>query len=1160
MAKFQIEIGAINDELKKILKESKIELSGFANGLNFKPKGVNDLNTSLKQTKQLLKDIGTLSSSLKSTLGGSLSKADTANALNAEKVALAQAKTEAQAYRVEVAKLAAEKARLTVEAVKNRGAVAGASGSYREAQQRLTALGKSIREAENGFKSTSPAIKKQIAEYAQLNARLTAFDKAMGNNQRNVGNYQSAFNGLKGAISGLAIQYLGLTALIGIGGRIVKVNAEISDTLADVRRTAGLTAKEANDLSESLKKIDTRTSLKGLLTIATIGGQLGIAKNQLGGFTKAVDELAVSLGSELQGGAEGIAKSLGVLDNVFGITTKNGGDVERSYNQIGSAILKLGQSGLATGDFLADFGERVGGIAKQSGLSLPTILAYGAVLQENGVSAEVAGSSFKRLLSALATNSSKFFSIAKLADANLTLKDFNNIVNTDTKRALELFFAGLKKGGSTTIDFNTILKSLKLSGAGVSQSIAALSNNQGVLNERLQQGKSAFDEATLSSEQFKLKNDNLAGSIDKLGNTFDKAVQSGNISAFFKSIVDGLTAGISKFDKFVNSSSWKEFKARLLDRDGGDTFELKTGFASNSNRTAGNQAFLYPNGVTPESQQAKLKKLGEKGNAEYLANLKKTMEEAKALTDTYREGVKKGTLRENQTTIKDYDDNYQKAKTYYNDVLKLQKKLGFNQPKPVTSTTSESSGGGGLSTKSGGKTIADVGPRIEEIIRQSNNGVSNAIADGADDGFAKLQQKYEKFYIDLANLTKKKGADINAINKAYDTLRANEITELGQLQIAEAERIANEQRRILDAAGVKTKENKAREIAEVEARYNREIEKANGNKAILATIEEAKGAELARIAEKWDAIRIANKQKLADYEQDIFGKIADIADKDFKTNERRTKKGSEQIKKELDRRLKDAEQYFDQLRLLYLNDPVAQGAINKAQDDFAKGATNAANNADNPIVDYTREIDGAIQRLGDNILGTLSTLNNGIGNTLLQLGNDLTSVFDDLFRNQLSNAFKDFVNGAKVDLKSLAPALAGGLGSIIQGATKPTSTLGQGIGGALKGAGAGFAIGGPVGAAIGGVIGAISGIFGAGKRRKEEALQKQQLEEQKKQTALMERQNALAYASSIIGRQTVNGVVTGVEVNEFGQLTTKISGQDIAVVLDRANRSRKRGT
>src|SRR5690606_8186571 len=88
------------------------------------------------------------------------------------------------------------------------------SGSYREAQQRLSALGKSIREAQGGFTNTTPVIRAQISEYNKLNSKLKEFDKQMGLNYRNVGNYSSAFVGSLPIIGQLttAIGALGLAA------------------------------------------------------------------------------------------------------------------------------------------------------------------------------------------------------------------------------------------------------------------------------------------------------------------------------------------------------------------------------------------------------------------------------------------------------------------------------------------------------------------------------------------------------------------------------------------------------------------------------------------------------------------------------------------------------------------------------------------------------------------------------------------------------------------------------------------------------------------------------------------------------------------------------------------------------------------------------------
>ena len=158
MARLEIEIGAVNNELKKILQDSKIALNNFAKEVNGSK--------------------GALS-------GLSQSSADTRRAIDEQRVAQERAKTATMQARQ-------ASAELTLANRQNKGSIDAAAGSYREAQNRLTALGRSIREAKGGFDSTNPAIRAQITEYNKLNTKLKEFDKAMGNNYRNVGNYSSA--------------------------------------------------------------------------------------------------------------------------------------------------------------------------------------------------------------------------------------------------------------------------------------------------------------------------------------------------------------------------------------------------------------------------------------------------------------------------------------------------------------------------------------------------------------------------------------------------------------------------------------------------------------------------------------------------------------------------------------------------------------------------------------------------------------------------------------------------------------------------------------------------------------------------------------------------------------------------------------------------------
>lgn len=87
-----------------------------------------------------------------------------------------------------------------------------ATGSYNEASARLKALGNDIKNAKDGFTSTDPIIKAQIASYNELNDKLKTFDASMGNHQRNVGNYKSVIGNLQGELTSYAANLFTLSA------------------------------------------------------------------------------------------------------------------------------------------------------------------------------------------------------------------------------------------------------------------------------------------------------------------------------------------------------------------------------------------------------------------------------------------------------------------------------------------------------------------------------------------------------------------------------------------------------------------------------------------------------------------------------------------------------------------------------------------------------------------------------------------------------------------------------------------------------------------------------------------------------------------------------------------------------------------------------------
>ncbi|TKC01227.1 tape measure protein [Pedobacter cryotolerans] len=104
---------------------------------------------------------------------------------------------------------------LTKAARAAREANRATAGSYKEAQDRLAALGKEIKNTTGGFNSQSPALKAKIREYNELNEKLKKFDASMGNHQRKVGSYQQAINGAAGSLAAWATGFLSIGTILG---------------------------------------------------------------------------------------------------------------------------------------------------------------------------------------------------------------------------------------------------------------------------------------------------------------------------------------------------------------------------------------------------------------------------------------------------------------------------------------------------------------------------------------------------------------------------------------------------------------------------------------------------------------------------------------------------------------------------------------------------------------------------------------------------------------------------------------------------------------------------------------------------------------------------------------------------------------------------------
>lgn len=306
-------------------------------------------------------------------------------------------------------------------------------------------------------------------------------------------------------ISKLKVAVVSFLASI-ILDRAIDDFSELDDKFADVMKTTGQTREEVVAMNEDFKKIDTRTARMELNDMAEEAGRIGIAKDEVTDFVKAMDIANVALGDSFSGGASEIANTLGKLKFLFKDTQEMG--VEKAYLSIASAINELGANGVASEVNIANFTTRIGSLPDALKPSISETLALGAAFEESGVEAEVASRAYSIFLQKASTDTAGF---AKVMGINV--KEVENLINTDPV-SFFLKFSESMKGLSAT-DVSKTLKELKLNADGVNKVVGAAASNTDRFRELIDLSNKSFEEGTSVINEFNIKNNTFGAQLDK---------------------------------------------------------------------------------------------------------------------------------------------------------------------------------------------------------------------------------------------------------------------------------------------------------------------------------------------------------------------------------------------------------------------------------------------------------------------------------------------------------------------------------------------------------------------------------------------------------------------------------------------------------------------
>ncbi|WBL42407.1 phage tail tape measure protein [Algoriphagus halophytocola] len=405
-------------------------------------------------------------------------------------------------------------------------------------------------------------ITKGTERYERLKREIQEVNGAIRAQRADVNGTTSAWSKIKTEITRfgvLALGYLGAQELLGRIGNLVRGAAELSDALSDVRKTTDLTDASVKELNKDLGDLNTRTARKELLGMAEIAGRLGIkGKADILGFVNAADQINVALGDSL-GETETVMRELGKLTSTYKIQEAYG--IEESLLRVGSAINELGMASTANEGNIVDFTRRMGGIAPLAKISVQEILGMGATLDSLGQTSETSSTALSKLFINMAKNAKEYARFAKMEMA-----DFVNLMNTDANEAFIRVLEGIQDNSAGITELAGTLGDLGEDGGRVVGVLGTLANNTKLLREQQALSNRSFQEGTSITEEFQVKNENLAASLAKVQRWINQAFINSTFMNFLEKSIGKLADWAMGIDEATRAFQGQEKYVQSLER------------------------------------------------------------------------------------------------------------------------------------------------------------------------------------------------------------------------------------------------------------------------------------------------------------------------------------------------------------------------------------------------------------------------------------------------------------------------------------------------------------------------------------------------------------------------------------------------------------------
>lgn len=332
----------------------------------------------------------------------------------------------------------------------------------------------------------------------------------------------------KGVFAGLASNFksLGMTlfstltpAAMMIGTYAITAADEVDAAYRNMRKTVQGTDEQFEQLKQdAIEFSETHfTSADQLLEIEAIGGQLGIAAENLGTFAEVVSSLDIATNLD----TEQAATQLGQLNGIMADLT------EDKFSNFADALVRLGNNSPTLESNIMDVTLRLASMSQTIGMSTPDVLAWSTAIAATGQKSEAAGTAIAKTFSNIETAVAGGGDIlTAFADvAKMSAEDFAATWESNPTEALKAFIKGLRDIQDAGGSVDGTLEDLKITGVRQKQAIEGLVQTIDMMDSSLEMSNDAWDgvsdqwgRAGDAAREADRKSEGFSGTMQKLRN------------------------------------------------------------------------------------------------------------------------------------------------------------------------------------------------------------------------------------------------------------------------------------------------------------------------------------------------------------------------------------------------------------------------------------------------------------------------------------------------------------------------------------------------------------------------------------------------------------------------------------------------------------------